>query len=48
MAWAVKMRRKFAGEETFKVAPLEGIYKTCTEWTVVVEMPDYITAGEPD
>lgn len=46
MAWTIKMARKFAGEETFKVAALEGIYETMTKWTLAIEVPDYITAAE--
>lgn len=46
IAWAMKMKRKFAGEETFKVAQLEGIYESVTHWTLAMEVPDYITARE--
>jgi hypothetical protein len=46
MGWSIKMKRKFAGEETFKVAQLEGIYQSMTKWTLAIEVPDYITAAE--
>ena len=46
VAWTIKMTRKFAGEETFKMAQLEGIYLTMTQWTLGIEVPDYVKASE--
>lgn len=46
MAWSIKMKRKSAGEETFKMAQLEGTYESMTKWTLAIEVPDYVTSTE--
>ena len=48
MAWSIKMKRKSAGEETFKMAQLEGTYESMTKWTLAIEVPECVSGTGAD
>lgn len=46
MAYTIKMTRKFAGQESFPVAPLEGVYTAITDWQLLLPVPSIIHKKE--
>ncbi|WP_321477516.1 GyrI-like domain-containing protein [uncultured Paludibaculum sp.] len=46
MAYTIKMTRKSGGQETFPVAPLEGIYTAITDWQLLLPVPPAIRKSE--
>ena len=45
-AWTIKMTRKFAGEQDFKVCSLEGLYWERCDWQMLIRVPDFVSRTE--
>jgi hypothetical protein len=46
VAWTLKMTRKFAGQDEFKVCALQGAYQDRCEWQLRIRVPAFVTAAE--
>jgi hypothetical protein len=48
VAYTIKMKRKFAGETDYKVAPPEAIYHCCSpwKWQLMIRVPEFIRKAD--
>ena len=46
VAWTLKMTRKFAGQDEFKVCALQGAYQDRCQWQLRIRVPAFVTSAE--
>lgn len=46
MAWTIKMTRKMAGQDEFKVCALQGVYQDRCDWQLRIRVPAFVKAAE--